>query len=174
MVFAGLTVVIALVGLSVVQHPDADEMGIAAAGTVALAVLIALTLIPACSATPAAGSAPPAMKSRLLGGGRAAKRPQRPNMGTAGRASSYAVAGVLLLGVVGLRRRGRPAASLELGLPTTARSRRPPPAPRLRLLSEGFGPGSRPLVSWSTPRAATIRRPSSSGPPTTSRASTTS
>ncbi len=46
-VFAGLTVVIALVGLAVVNIPMLTKMGVAAAGTVAIAVLIALTLIPA-------------------------------------------------------------------------------------------------------------------------------
>jgi putative drug exporter of the RND superfamily len=46
-VFAGLTVVIALVGLTVVGIPFLSVMGLAAAGTVAIAVLIALTLLPA-------------------------------------------------------------------------------------------------------------------------------
>ena len=46
-VFAGPTVVIALVGLLVVNIPFLTVMGLAAAGTVAIAVLIALTLLPA-------------------------------------------------------------------------------------------------------------------------------
>ncbi|MBL7626433.1 MMPL family transporter [Frankia nepalensis] len=46
-VFAGLTVVIALAALSVVGIPFLTEMGLAAAGTVAIAVAIALTLLPA-------------------------------------------------------------------------------------------------------------------------------
>ncbi|GAA1981620.1 MMPL family transporter [Amycolatopsis minnesotensis] len=46
-VFAGLTVIIALAGLTVVGIPFLAEMGIAAALTVAVAVLIALTLLPA-------------------------------------------------------------------------------------------------------------------------------
>jgi RND superfamily putative drug exporter len=46
-VFAGATVVIALVGLLVVNIPFLTVMGMAAAGTVSLAVLIALTLLPA-------------------------------------------------------------------------------------------------------------------------------
>ncbi|WP_108987543.1 MMPL family transporter [Streptomyces coelicoflavus] len=46
-VFAGLTVVIALAGLSVVGIPMLTQMGLAAAGTVVLAVLIAVTLVPA-------------------------------------------------------------------------------------------------------------------------------
>ncbi|MFB9349995.1 MMPL family transporter [Streptomyces heliomycini] len=148
-VFAGLTVVIALVGLSVVNIPMLTKMGIAAAGTVALAVLIALTLIPALLGYAGRRVRPAGEKSRLLGGGRAAKRPQRPNMGT--RWASFVVRrplAVLLLGVVGLGAAAVPAASLELGLPddgsqpTSTTQRR-----AYDLLSEGFGPGfNGPLV----------------------------
>jgi RND superfamily putative drug exporter len=46
-VFAGLTVVIALAGLSVVNINFLTQMGLAAAATVGVAVLIALTLLPA-------------------------------------------------------------------------------------------------------------------------------
>ncbi|MFE2277222.1 MMPL family transporter [Streptomyces sp. NPDC059454] len=148
-VFAGLTVVIALVGLSVVNIPMLTKMGIAAAGTVALAVLIALTLIPALLGYAGRRVRPAGEKSKLLGGGRAAKKPQRPNMGT--RWASFVVrrpVAVLLLGVVGLGAAAVPAASLELGLPddgsqpTSTTQRR-----AYDLLSEGFGPGfNGPLV----------------------------
>ena len=46
-VFAGLTVVIALTGLTAIGNPAAGRMGLAAAGAVVVAVLIALTLVPA-------------------------------------------------------------------------------------------------------------------------------
>ena len=46
-VFAGLTVVIALAGLTVVGIPFLTVMGLSAAATVAVAVLVALTLLPA-------------------------------------------------------------------------------------------------------------------------------
>ncbi len=46
-VTAGLTVVIALLGLSVVGIPFLTQMGVAAAATVVVAVLVALTLVPA-------------------------------------------------------------------------------------------------------------------------------
>jgi RND superfamily putative drug exporter len=46
-VFAGTTVIIALVGLSLVKIPFITEMGIAAAASIAVAVVIALTLLPA-------------------------------------------------------------------------------------------------------------------------------
>lgn len=46
-VFAGLTVVIALSGLSLLGIPMLTSMGLAAAATVVIAVLVALTLLPA-------------------------------------------------------------------------------------------------------------------------------
>ncbi|MET8585101.1 MMPL family transporter [Streptomyces collinus] len=153
-VFAGLTVLIALVGLSVVNIPMLTKMGVAAAGTVAIAVLIALTLIPALLGYAGRRIKPTGEKSRLLGGGRKAKagkpgghgshgRQTRPNMGT--RWASFVVrrpVAVLLLGVIGLGAAAVPAASLELGLPddgaqpTSTTQRR-----AYDLLSEGFGPG---------------------------------
>ena len=46
-VFAGLTVIIALAALAVVRIPFLTAIGLAAAGTVLIAVLVALTLLPA-------------------------------------------------------------------------------------------------------------------------------
>ncbi|GHA18880.1 MULTISPECIES: MMPL family transporter [Streptomyces] len=142
-VFAGLTVVIALVGLSVVNIPMLTKMGIAAAGTVAIAVLIALTMIPALLGYAGRRIKPAGQKSRLLGGGRTPKEPGRPNMGT--RWASFVVrrpVAVLLLGVLGLGAAAIPAASLELGLPDDGSQ--PASTTQRRaydLLSEGFGPG---------------------------------
>ncbi|MGW2729719.1 MMPL family transporter [Streptomyces sp. NPDC001494] len=142
-VFAGLTVVIALVGLSVVNIPMLTKMGVAAAGTVAVAVLIALTLIPALLGYAGRRIKPAGEKSRLLGGGRTPKKPGRPNMGT--RWASFVVrrpVAVLLLGVIGLGAAAIPAASLELGLPDDGSQ--PVSTTQRRaydLLSEGFGPG---------------------------------
>ncbi|MGW3359513.1 MMPL family transporter [Streptomyces bungoensis] len=142
-VFAGLTVVIALVGLSVVNIPMLTKMGVAAAGTVAVAVLIALTLIPALLGYAGRRIRPAGQKSRLLGGGRAPRKPGRPNMGT--RWASFVVrrpVAVLLLGVIGLGAAAVPAASLELGLPDDGSQ--PVSTTQRRaydLLSEGFGPG---------------------------------
>jgi RND superfamily putative drug exporter len=142
-VFAGLTVVIALVGLSVVNIPMLTKMGIAAAGTVAIAVLIALTLIPALLGFTGRKVRPAGEKSRFLGGGRAKAASDKPNMGT--RWASFVVRrpiAVLLLGVVGLGAAAIPASSLELGLgddgsqPTSTTQRR-----AYDLLSDGFGPG---------------------------------
>ncbi|CAM5296499.1 MULTISPECIES: MMPL family transporter [Streptomyces] len=151
-VFAGLTVVIALVGLSVVNIPMLTKMGIAAAGTVAVAVLIALTLIPALLGYAGRRVRPAGEKSKLLGGGRAKDardKAERPNMGT--RWASFVVRrplAVLLLGVVGLGAAAVPAGSLELGLPDDGSQ--PVSTTQRRaydLLSEGFGPGfNGPLV----------------------------
>lgn len=142
-VFAGLTVVIALVGLSVVNIPMLTKMGVAAAGTVAIAVLIALTMIPALLGYAGRTVKPAGEKSKLLGGARAAAKKDKPNMGT--RWASFVVrrpVAVLLLGIVALGAAAVPASKLELGLPddgsqsvsTTQRR-------AYDLLSEGFGPG---------------------------------
>ncbi|MFL9658169.1 MMPL family transporter [Streptomyces sp. PB17] len=149
-VFAGLTVVIALVGLAVVNIPMLTKMGIAAAGTVAIAVLIALTMIPALLGYAGRRVKPAGAKGRLLGRSRkngeqpvAPAGPPKANLGT--RWASFVVRrplAVLLLGVIGLGAAAVPAASLELGLPddgsqpTSTTQRR-----AYDLLSEGFGPG---------------------------------
>ncbi|GHA06016.1 MMPL family transporter [Streptomyces echinoruber] len=142
-VFAGLTVVIALVGLSVVNIPILTKMGVAAAGTVALAVLIALTMIPALLGYAGRRIHPAGEKSRLLGGGRPRRHPDRPNLGT--RWASLVVRrplAVLLLGVVGLGAAAIPAASLQLGMgddgskPASTTQRR-----AYDLVADGFGPG---------------------------------
>ena len=146
-VFAGLTVVIALVGLSVVNIPMLTKMGLAAAGTVAIAVLIALTLIPALLGYAGRRVRPAGQKSRLLGGGRTKAEGtgdgQRPNMGTRwARLVVRRPVAVLLLGVLGLGAAAVPASSLELGLPDDGSQ--PVSTTQRRaydLLSEGFGPG---------------------------------
>ncbi|MFF4761228.1 MMPL family transporter [Streptomyces sp. NPDC001292] len=142
-VFAGLTVVIALVGLSVVNIPMLTKMGLAAAGTVVIAVLIALTMIPALLGHAGRKVKPAGATSGPLRRGRPARQPGRPNMGT--RWASFVVrrpVAVLLLGVLGLGAAAIPAASLELGLPDDGSQ--PVSTTQRRaydLLSEGFGPG---------------------------------
>ncbi|MFE9291136.1 MMPL family transporter [Streptomyces olivaceus] len=154
-VFAGLTVVIALVGLAVVNIPMLTKMGVAAAGTVAVAVLIALTMIPALLGYAGRRVKPAGAKGRLLG--RSRKGAEQPEGQSAGRSEGQPKANlgtrwasfvvrrplaVLLLGVVGLGVAAIPAASLELGLPddgsqpTSTTQRR-----AYDLLSDGFGAG---------------------------------
>ncbi|MER8041621.1 MMPL family transporter [Streptomyces sp. NPDC094032] len=151
-VFAGLTVVIALSGLAVVNVPMLTKMGLTAAGTVAVAVLVALTFVPALL-----GFAPVrvlARRDRKQYTGKPLSRRQqrradrraartRPNLGArwAGLVLRRPVV-VLLVGVLGLGAVAVPAASLELGLPgegtmapdTTQRK-------AYDLLSDSFGPG---------------------------------
>ncbi|MGK5498667.1 MMPL family transporter [Streptomyces sp. URMC 125] len=145
-VFAGLTVVIALVGLSVVNIPILTKMGLAAGGAVVLAVLVALTLIPA-----------------LLGmaGKKVLPRRQRTAEGAAPASGAKEGAGVrwarfvlrrpvavLLVSVVGLGLLAVPAKDLQLNLPddgsqpTSTTQRR-----AYDLIAQGFGPGANgPLI----------------------------
>lgn len=136
-VFAGLTVVIALVGLAVVNIPMLTKMGFAAAGTVVIAVLIALTLVPALLGF--AGRRIVGRKPRKV----QAAAGSKPNMGT--RWARFVLRRpvmILVTAVVGLGVVAIPAASLEMGLPddgsqpvsTTQRK-------AYDLLSDGFGPG---------------------------------
>ncbi|MFE9679701.1 MMPL family transporter [Streptomyces sp. NPDC006259] len=157
-VFAGLTVVIALAGLAVVNVPMLTKMGLAAAGTVVVAVLIALTMIPALLGFAGRRIRPAGEKRRPRGAREAARTdgpqdspkesekprtPAKPGLGT--RWASFVIrrpAAVLLLGVVGLGAIAVPATGLELGLPddgsqpTSTTQRR-----AYDLLSDGFGPG---------------------------------
>ncbi|MEU1145567.1 MMPL family transporter [Streptomyces sp. NPDC005863] len=157
-VFAGLTVVIALVGLAVVNIPMLTKMGFAAAGTVVIAVLIALTLIPALLGYAGKRVMPMGEKSRLFGGGKkkaAAEKAAaekagaengaepKQNMGT--RWARFVVRrpiAVLLVGIVGLGAAALPVSQLELGLPDDGAQ---PTSTTQRkaydLVSEGFGPG---------------------------------
>ncbi|WP_328838703.1 MMPL family transporter [Streptomyces europaeiscabiei] len=146
-VFAGLTVVIALAGLAVVNVPMLTKMGLAAAGTVVIAVLIALTMVPALLGYAGRKVRPAGEKGKLLGRGKSkdsavapikdsavalakdstAKSAKdtaedsavvKPGMGT--RWASFVVrrpVAVLLFGVVGLGAVALPATQLELGLP---------------------------------------------------------
>ncbi|WP_328725501.1 MMPL family transporter [Streptomyces sp. NBC_00259] len=141
-VFAGLTVVIALVGLAVVNIPMLSKMGFAAAGTVAIAVLIALTLIPALLGF--AGKRVLGRKARAASRGKTGPADgDKPNMGT--RWARFVLrrpVAVLLAGVVGLGVVAIPATSLEMGLPDDGSQ---PTSTTQRkaydLLSDGFGPG---------------------------------
>ncbi|WP_405463486.1 MMPL family transporter [Streptomyces anulatus] len=139
-VFAGLTVVIALVGLAVVNIPMLTKMGFAAAGTVAIAVLIALTLVPA--ALGFAGKRVMGRKARKAA--EAEKSPEaKPNMGT--RWARFVLrkpVWVVLVGVLGLGIIAVPAASLEMGLPDDgAQPKSTTQRQAYDMLSDGFGPG---------------------------------
>lgn len=139
-VFAGLTVVIALAGLAVVNVPMLTKMGLAAAGTVVVAVLIALTLVPALMGF--AGRRIMGRKARKAAAD--ANRPDaKPNGGT--RWARFVLrrpVWVLVVGVLGLGAIALPATSLEMGLPDDGSQ---PKSTTQRqaydMLSDGFGPG---------------------------------
>jgi len=155
-VFAGLTVVIALSGLAVVGIPFLTVMGVGAAGTVLVAVLVALTLLPAMLGfagrrlAPKPGAAragrrrgdhgrrrfhggpldpadhPPAADHR-------ARRPRRhPRAGHPGAAAAAGPPGQLL---------GRPRQSAAAGLRPGVRALRAGPERAARRPGEGPGPG---------------------------------
>ncbi|WP_413102081.1 MMPL family transporter [Streptomyces sp. Inha503] len=145
-VFAGLTVVIALAGLAVVGIPMLTKMGLAAAGAVVVAVLVALTLVPAFL-----GFWPNAvLRRRARGSGRIEEEGTRDN-GEGARdngGSRWArfvlrrPLPVLLLGVVGLGALAVPMTDLQLGMPgDEAKSTSTTERRAYDALAEGFGPG---------------------------------
>ncbi|MYS86358.1 MMPL family transporter, partial [Embleya scabrispora] len=150
-VFAGVTVVIALAGLSVVGIPTLTKMGLAAAGAVAVAVLVALTVVPALLGFwPDAVLARKARKARTRGrdrvvlpSGGAPGAGGRGNLGT--RWARFVLrrpVAVLILGVLGLGALAVPMASLRLGMPgDEAKSTATTERRAYDALAEGFGPG---------------------------------
>jgi RND superfamily putative drug exporter len=146
-VFAGLSVIIALAGLSVIGIPSFTKMGLAAAGTVAVAVLVALTLIPALLGFWPRAVLPRA--TRKAATRKAARRGPRvvpggkPNMGSrwAAFVLRYPLP-LLLLGATGLGVIAIPALHIRLGepgnsiLPTSDTQRR-----AYDDISRAFGPG---------------------------------
>ncbi len=140
-VFAGATVLIALIALRVVGIPFLSQMGLAAAFAVFIAVLIALTLLPAMlglyKGKAFAGKLkfvnttdpedPDATPTNGLRWARALVK--RPAIGLIG--------GVVLLAVI-----AGPALGLSLALPSIATSDPSTPARQAYdLVDEGFGPG---------------------------------
>ncbi|NSL43791.1 MMPL family transporter [Streptomyces sp. 8P21H-1] len=151
-VFAGLTVIVALAGLAVVDVPMLTKMGLAAAGTVAIAVLVAITFVPALL-----GFAPFRVlrrsdRRRIAGRPlserqqrRAAKQAARQRPGPAVRWAGFVLRRpvlVLLFGVLSLGVVAVPATRLELGLPSEG-TMAPDTTQRKAydMLSGSFGPG---------------------------------
>ncbi|KAA0923945.1 MMPL family transporter [Rhodococcus sp. ANT_H53B] len=140
-VFAGATVLIALVALRVVGIPFLSQMGLAAGFAVFIAVLIALTFLPAMlglykgkafagkikfvnTADPESPDAKPTNGLRW-----ARFLVKRPAVGLIG--------GIVLLGVI-----AGPATGLSLALPSIATSDPSTPARQAYdIVDDGFGPG---------------------------------
>ncbi|MBB1160139.1 MULTISPECIES: MMPL family transporter [Amycolatopsis] len=135
-VFAGLTVIIALAGLTVVGIPFLGQMGIAAAATVVIAVLIALTLLPAVLGF--AGARVGNNKIRVR------RRGEGPTHGERwARFVARHRVPVLLTALVGLAVVAIPALSMQLGLPNDSTAA-PDTTQRKAydLVSKGFGEGA--------------------------------
>ncbi|MGW1410345.1 MMPL family transporter [Streptomyces sp. NPDC002403] len=139
-VFAGLTVVIALAGLSVVGIPVLTKMGLAAASTVVIAVLVAMTLLPALLGFFQKAVLPRARRT-ARGGQRA--RPGRPGLGT--RWARFVIRrplAVLVLSILGLGLISVPTFDLQLGMPgDEAKSTSTTQRRAYDALADGFGPG---------------------------------
>ncbi len=141
-VFAGLTVIIALVGLSVVRINFLTQMGIAAAGTVFVAVLIALTLLPALFGITRhriVSGRLPFLKARDPedGSGRATNGRRWVDFVTHHKIPTF-VGGLLVAAIV-----AAPIASMHLALPDdgTAKTGSGPRA-AFDLIAAGFGAGT--------------------------------
>ena len=139
-VFAGLTVIIALLGLFVVGIPFLSVMGASAAMAVAVAIVAAITLLPALMGLMGEKLRPrPGSKAFVL----ATASADKPSMGRrwVRMVMKYPLA-VSLVSIVGLGMVAIPALSLDLNLPGGGQE----PADSTQrkaydLISEGFGPG---------------------------------
>ncbi|MER6625100.1 MMPL family transporter [Streptomyces sp. NPDC000931] len=140
-VFAGATVVIALAGLSVVGIPFLSVMGLAAAGTVAVAVLVALTLLPAFLSF--AGDRILPRKQRRAGGKPAEESAVTEGFGfTWGRLVTRLRVPLLVVGILGLGALALPAQDMRMALPDAGTAAEGSPAREAYdLTSEGFGEG---------------------------------
>ena len=146
-VFAALTVIIALCGLTVVGIPFLTVMGLAAAASVTVALLIALTLLPAMLGF--AGTKVAKFTRLPLLGARAERVARRsaadPDSPAGASWARFVVrhrvpvliGGIALLGVLAI-----PATTIQLGLPSGA-SQSPGNTQRKAydLTTEGFGAG---------------------------------
>lgn len=139
-VFAGLTVVIALAALSVVGIPFLTAMGLGAAVTVVVAVLVALTLLPAILGL---------FKSKAFGLNVRRYNPKREANGHIlnngvrwARFIGKAPILWVLIAVIGLGALAIPFKDLHLGMPSDSTA--PEDSSRrqaVELVVEGFGPG---------------------------------
>ncbi|KAA1426812.1 MMPL family transporter [Nocardioides antri] len=139
-VFAGLTVLIALSALAVVRIPFLTAMGLAAAATVLIAVLVALTLLPAILGL---------LKSWTFRGRIRKERINRDEQGLVlnngvrwGRLVGRAPVAVVAIVVIGLGALAIPIGQMYLAFPTDSTA--PTDSTRRQasdLVSEAFGPG---------------------------------
>lgn len=141
-VFAGVTVIIALMGLLVVGIPFLSVMGVGAAFAVLIAIGVATTLLPALLKL-SGERLRPKPHSRAAKRALATTNGGKPSMGLAWVKAVVRHPIVATVGVIGLLGAlAIPAFSLQLGLPDGASE---PAASTQRqafdLVTEGFGPG---------------------------------
>jgi len=156
-VFAGMTVMIALVGLSVAGIPFLSIMGVAAAVGVAIAVMIALTLLPALLGFLGDRLRPKAKEPRTSKArAKAAAEPQRrPRVGLGRRwvrLVTRAPVVTVVLVLVALGAMAYPAKDLRIALPSNGTAEEGTPARvTYDLVAEHFGQGyNGPLIVTAT------------------------
>jgi membrane protein YdfJ len=134
-IFAGLTVIIALVGLAVVNIPFLTEMGLAAAITVLMAMAVSITLLPALLSL---------MGKRIIPKRRKAAAKQRNSnvFGSWARFVSRFPAPVIVLTLILIGSMCYPVLHMKTGLPDNGtRSIETTERRAYDLMAEGFGPG---------------------------------
>ncbi|KPC82837.1 MULTISPECIES: MMPL family transporter [Streptomyces] len=141
-VFAGATVVIALAGLAVAGVPFLTVMGLAAAATVALAVLVSLTLLPAVLGFAGIRVLPRKQRTKDR---EPAAAPAGSEAGFGfrwGRIVARLRVPVLILGVAGLGALALPLQDMRLALPdASTEAVGSPNREAYDLTTEGFGEG---------------------------------
>ncbi|TDO33971.1 RND superfamily putative drug exporter [Kribbella sp. VKM Ac-2527] len=142
-IFAGLTVVIALLGLTIAGIPFLTTMGVAAAVAVAFAVAIAVTLIPALMSFAGDRLRPKTPKGAPKAQRRRRIRLPKPQIARAWvRTATKVPLLTVVITVVGLAACAIPAAELRLALPDNGSEEHGTPAQvTYEVVSEHFGPG---------------------------------
>ncbi|MGO1374637.1 MAG: MMPL family transporter, partial [Corynebacterium casei] len=146
-VFAGITVVIALAALTIIGIPFLSTMAIAAAATVAIAVLVALTFIPGLLGL----LGTKIFAGRVPGPKVPDPEDEKPTMGLKWvrqirkHPVVSLVAGILILGIAAI-----PAAQMRLAMPTDGMSAQgTPQRESYDMIDEAFGPGrNAPMVAF--------------------------
>lgn len=148
-IFAGIAVIIALVGLFVTRIPFVTVMGVAAAATVAISVLVAITMLPAIMGILGERLRPRTVRRLMAanGGRLPAEDPQAgPRKKPFGigwvRLVTKVPALTILLVVLGVGAMAIPLKDLELALPDQGTEQPGTPArDTYDLIAEEFGPG---------------------------------
>lgn len=145
-IFAGVTVLIALAALSIIDIPFLTAMALAAAGTVALAVLVALTFLPAM-----VGLLGSKIFALRIPGPKVPDENDNPTMGLRWarqirkRPILNLLVGVVMLGILAI-----PAAQLQLAMPTEGQeSPGSPQRNAYEMTAEAFGDGrNAPMLAY--------------------------